>query len=41
MDAWRQASFTVGHHVFPAPWPKGDCPANFANSDIHSATTAP
>ena len=41
MDAWRQASFNAGQHVFPAPWPKGDCPANFANSDIHSATTAP
>jgi hypothetical protein len=41
MDAWRQASFTAGHQVFPAPWPIGDCPANFANSDIHSATTAP
>jgi hypothetical protein len=41
MDAWRQASFNAGHHVFPAPWPLGDCPANFANSDIHSATTAP
>jgi hypothetical protein len=41
MDAWRQASFNAGNHVFPAPWPIGDCPANFANSDIHSATTAP
>jgi hypothetical protein len=41
MDAWRQASFNAGHQVFPAPWPLGDCPANFANSDIHSATTAP
>lgn len=41
MDAWRQASFTAGHHVFPAPWPLGDCPANFGNNDIHSATTAP
>ena len=41
MDAWRQASFNAGHHVFPAPWPLGDCPAHFANSDIHSATTAP
>ena len=41
MDAWRQASFTAGHRVFPAPWPIGDCPANFGNSDISSATTAP
>jgi hypothetical protein len=41
MDAWRQASFNAGHHVFPAPWPIGDCPANWGNSDIHSATTAP
>jgi hypothetical protein len=41
MDTWRQASFNAGHHVFPAPWPLGDCPATFGNSDIHSATTAP
>jgi hypothetical protein len=41
MDAWRQASFTAGHRVFPAPWPLGDCPANWGNSDISSATTAP
>jgi hypothetical protein len=41
VDAWRQASFTAGHQVFPAPWPIGDCPANFGNSDISSATTAP
>ena len=41
MDAWRQASFTAGHKVFPAPWPLGACPANWGNSDIHSATTAP
>jgi len=41
MDAWRQASFTAGQRVFPAPWPIGDCPANFGNSDISSATTAP
>ncbi len=39
MDAWRQASFTAGHRVFPAPWPIGDCPANFGNNDIFSATT--
>ncbi len=41
MDAWRQASFNAGHHVFPAPWPLADCPANFGNNDISSATTAP
>jgi hypothetical protein len=41
MDAWRLASFNAGHRVFPAPWPLGDCPANWGNSDIHSATTAP
>jgi hypothetical protein len=41
MDAWRQASFNAGHRVFPAPWPLGDCPANWGNSDISSATTAP
>src|SRR5215470_8226986 len=41
MDAWRQASFTAGHRVFPAPSPIGDCPANWGNSDISSATTAP
>jgi len=41
MDAWRQASFKAGHLVFPAPWPLGDCPANFSNNDISSATTAP
>jgi hypothetical protein len=41
LDAWRQASFTAGHRVFPAPWPLGDCRANFGNNDISSATTAP
>jgi hypothetical protein len=39
MDAWRQASFNAGHRVFPAPWPLGDCPANFGNSDIFGAST--
>jgi hypothetical protein len=39
MDAWRQASFDAGHLVFPAPWPLGDCPSNFGNNDIFSATT--
>ncbi len=41
MDAWRQASFNAGTRVFPAPWPLADCPANFGNNDISSATTAP
>jgi hypothetical protein len=41
MDAWRLASFNAGHRVFPAPWPLGDCPANFGNNDIFGATTAP
>jgi hypothetical protein len=39
IDAWRQASFTAGHRVFPAPWPLGDCPASFGNDDIFSAST--
>jgi hypothetical protein len=39
MDAWRQASANAGHQVFPAPWPLGDCPSNFGNNDIFSATT--
>ena len=39
MDAWRQASFTAGHPVVPAPWPLGDCPASFGNNDIFSAST--
>jgi hypothetical protein len=41
IDAWRQVSFNAGHRVFPAPWPLGDCPANFGNNDIFGATTAP
>jgi hypothetical protein len=39
MDAWRQASFNAGHHMFAAPWPLADCPANFGNNDISSVTT--
>jgi hypothetical protein len=39
MDAWRQASADAGQLVFPAPWPLGDCAANFGNNDIFSATT--
>lgn len=41
MDAWRQATFEAVKLVTPAPWPLSDCPANFGNSDIRSATTAP
>ena len=40
IDAWRQASVTATRIVTPAPWPLSDCPANFGNSDIWSATTA-
>ena len=40
MDAWREASFTAGHRVFPAPWPLGDCAdQSFGNGDIFSAST--
>jgi hypothetical protein len=39
MDAWRQQSSDAGRVVLPAPWPLGDCPANFGNNDIFSATT--
>jgi hypothetical protein len=39
MDAWRQDSFDAGVRVFPAPWPLGDCPADFGNNDIFGATT--
>ena len=39
MDAWRQASLTAGHLVFPAPWPLADCPSDFGNNDIFAATT--
>jgi len=41
IDGWRQASFTAGHRVFPAPWPLGNCPdQSFGNNDIFSASTA-
>jgi hypothetical protein len=40
IDAWRQASFEADSVLTPAPWPLADCPANFGNSDIVSATTA-
>lgn len=41
IDAWRKASIEAGTVLTPAPWPQTDCPANFGNSDIRSATTAP
>lgn len=41
IDAWRQASLNAVNVVTPAPWPLSDCPANFGNSDIASATTGP
>ncbi len=40
IDAWRQASFEADRIITPAPWPQADCPANFGNSDLASATTA-
>jgi hypothetical protein len=40
IDAWRQASFEADSVQTPAPWPQADCPANFGNSDLVSATTA-
>jgi hypothetical protein len=40
IDAWRQASLEADKVQTPAPWPRADCPANFGNSDIVSATTA-
>ena len=39
MDAWRQASADAGQRVFPAPWPLGDCPSNFGNNNIFSASS--
>jgi len=41
MDKWREASVLAKNVVTPAPWPLTACPANFGNSDIWSATTAP
>jgi hypothetical protein len=40
IDAWRQASLAADSVQTPAPWPQADCPANFGNSDLASATTA-
>lgn len=39
IDAWRQASLEADRVLTPAPWPQTDCPPNFGNSDIVSATT--
>jgi hypothetical protein len=40
VQAWRAASFAAGHRVLPgAPWPLGDCPATFGNTNIYAATT--
>jgi hypothetical protein len=41
IDAWREASLKADTVVTPGPWPLADCPSNFGNSDIWSATTAP
>jgi len=40
IDAWRQASNDANKVLTPAPWPLADCPPNFGNSDVMSATTA-
>jgi len=40
IDAWRQASLEADTVQTPAPWPQADCPANFGNADLASATTA-
>ena len=37
---YRERSYAAGHRVLPgAPWPLADCPANFGNTDIQSAST--
>jgi hypothetical protein len=41
MDTWRAASFKASKMLFPAPWPLKDCPADFGNIKLWSATTAP
>jgi hypothetical protein len=41
MDAWREKSLEALTVVTPTPWPLAACPANFGNSKIWSATTAP
>jgi hypothetical protein len=40
VQAYRAASFAQGSRALPgAPWPLRDCPANFGNVDIMSAST--
>jgi hypothetical protein len=41
MNTWREKSLEALTVVTPAPWPLKVCPANFGNSKIWSATTAP
>ena len=41
MDVWREKSLMALEVLTPAPWPLTACPANFGNSKIWSATTAP
>ncbi|MEU5880011.1 sialidase family protein [Spirillospora sp. NPDC047279] len=40
IDVWRQNSLDAGKPLTPVPWPLEECPANFGNSDMVSATTA-
>ncbi|MFI0482831.1 hypothetical protein [Actinomadura sp. 9N215] len=40
IDSWRQGSLEADKILTPAPWPRADCPPNFGNSDLLSATTA-
>jgi hypothetical protein len=39
VDEWRQQSLDAGRRIFPAPWPLTECPNNFGNTDIFSAST--
>ena len=39
IDDWRQASIDAGGVVLPAPWPLGDCQADWGNNDIFGATS--
>ncbi|HKR99202.1 MAG TPA: sialidase family protein [Candidatus Dormibacteraeota bacterium] len=39
VQAYRAASLALGGLALPAPWPLADCPANWGNVDIRSATT--
>jgi hypothetical protein len=37
---YRARSYAAGHRALPgAPWPLAECPPNFGNTDIESATT--